>query len=623
MWFEERSWSNLRVCGIVEEWRDLWSSKGEFVLSAIAYVIATTNLLNLPKLILENGGLAFLVAYATSIFVVVFPTIILEMSVGQMTGRAPPLAFYNISPVFKGIGVSQILFTVVVLTCMTRFLGWLCIYFYHIIWTIYMGRHGLPWLSCRDFQEFIVHPCREAGAMSNFTNARKGLTAVQAESSLMQYMTSIEQPSESIAEFGNLQFYLLVAMGAVWVFVFLAICFGVRWIGKVVAFLLAIATTMMIVLFIYIVTSYGFDDYKKVWEYYLESTNWELLKDYKMWKVAVEQAIIASGIGFGVFITMASYNQRSNNLVCDSFIVVVFHLFYTVFQLAVGLAFVAIVARKTGLPIIDLLDKGESQMWHYLTYFSYEPYLKLWSGLFLVLAISVLLNILILLALNILSTMEDGFGEWASRTCPRFTLSFIISAFIFGLSVYFATQAGRHAYELATGFIKYITIFVILAFELFVVAYIYCAHRLGVDLKVMLHKSCCWCFGHTFLFLTYLLPPIPVAIAVINAMQYDYASTFSPPIHAWEWSEYVGAAIALAPLVPIPLYFLFIFLRSCCCPDAEMRQKESRCGLAFGTRLTRDVSHEKMAAPAPRYTSSAPGYLLLPQAPLAEPETYA
>ena len=42
----------------------------------------------------------------------------------------------------------------------------------------------------------------------------------------------------------------------------------------------------------------------------------------------------------------------------DSLIVVVFHLFYTVFQLAVGLAFVAIVARKTGLPMIDILDKG-------------------------------------------------------------------------------------------------------------------------------------------------------------------------------------------------------------------------------------------------------------------------
>ena len=52
------------------------------------------------------------------------------------------------------------------------------------------------------------------------------------------YFSSIEQPSESIAEFGNLQFYLLAAMGAVWIFVFLAICFGVRWIGKVCLFML-------------------------------------------------------------------------------------------------------------------------------------------------------------------------------------------------------------------------------------------------------------------------------------------------------------------------------------------------------------------------------------------------
>ncbi|PIO63247.1 hypothetical protein TELCIR_15163, partial [Teladorsagia circumcincta] len=27
MWFEERSWSNLRMSDLVEEWRDLWSFK--------------------------------------------------------------------------------------------------------------------------------------------------------------------------------------------------------------------------------------------------------------------------------------------------------------------------------------------------------------------------------------------------------------------------------------------------------------------------------------------------------------------------------------------------------------------------------------------------------------------
>lgn len=41
---------------IVEEWRDIWSAKPEFMFAAFAYLFATTNLLNLPRLILDNGG---------------------------------------------------------------------------------------------------------------------------------------------------------------------------------------------------------------------------------------------------------------------------------------------------------------------------------------------------------------------------------------------------------------------------------------------------------------------------------------------------------------------------------------------------------------------------------------
>ncbi|VDK68365.1 unnamed protein product [Gongylonema pulchrum] len=57
MWFEERSWSNLKMPStLVEEWRDLWSIKIDMIVASLAYVFATTNFLNLPRLILENGG---------------------------------------------------------------------------------------------------------------------------------------------------------------------------------------------------------------------------------------------------------------------------------------------------------------------------------------------------------------------------------------------------------------------------------------------------------------------------------------------------------------------------------------------------------------------------------------
>ncbi|VDL73564.1 unnamed protein product [Nippostrongylus brasiliensis] len=98
MWFEERSWSNLRMSDLVEEWRDLWSFKVDFIVAAISYVFATTNFLNLPKLILENGG---------------------------------------------RIGIAQVLFTLLVLATMTRLLGWLFLFVFHLFWTIQANRPGI------------------------------------------------------------------------------------------------------------------------------------------------------------------------------------------------------------------------------------------------------------------------------------------------------------------------------------------------------------------------------------------------------------------------------------------------------------------------------------------------
>ena len=45
---------------VEEEWRDIWSSKREMFIAALAYVFATTNLLNFPRLVLDNGGCLFL-----------------------------------------------------------------------------------------------------------------------------------------------------------------------------------------------------------------------------------------------------------------------------------------------------------------------------------------------------------------------------------------------------------------------------------------------------------------------------------------------------------------------------------------------------------------------------------
>lgn len=615
MWFEERSWSNLRMTELVEEWRDLWQSKIEFLLAAISYVFATTNFLNLPKLILENGGVAFAAAYGTSLLVLVLPTILLELAIGQLTGRAPVLAFFNLSPVFKGVGVSQILFSLVVLACMTRFLGWLFLYTFQLFWN--MAKPGLPWLNCQGFPEILSQPCREAGSLANFTaDAQSKMSTLRTESSLMQFMTHFEQPSESIADFGQFQYYLLAAQGLVWIIVFFAIWFGVRWLGKVASLMLIASFSTFVALCVHSLTIGGLQE---ILEVYWRATDWNRLADYHVWKLAVEQAILATGIGFGAFITMGSYIRKENNLVGDSFVIVISHIVLTGMQVMTVVGLVGYVSMKTGLQPIELMDKGESQMWHILAYLSYVPLVKVWTGAVLIASICILLNVFYLLSLSVLSSLEDGLGDRWSRCFPRVVLALFTCCLVFSMSLYFATQAGRHAYELATGSLKYVTVFVILTFELFATAWFYCAHRLGMDLHTMLRHACCWCLGHFILLFTYVLPVLPASVAFLNIVSYDFSS-FSPAIHAWQWSELVGLACALGPILPIPLYFLGAIMKACCCSDQQGHSKTQRLKLAICTRLRRE--NEK-SAPPPRYTGSAPGYLLLPQAPLAEPETYA
>lgn len=86
--------------------------------------------------------MAFLTAYGIALLVIIWPILILELSIGQLTGRAPIQALYNICPVFKGVGVSQIIFSLMVMAYMTRYIAWLLLYLFHIFWTIFEDRPG-------------------------------------------------------------------------------------------------------------------------------------------------------------------------------------------------------------------------------------------------------------------------------------------------------------------------------------------------------------------------------------------------------------------------------------------------------------------------------------------------
>jgi hypothetical protein len=95
----------------------------------------------------------------------------------------------------------------------------------------------LPWLNCQNFVELQTTPCKEPAAIANASqlelNSLVRLSTFVPDSALSQFMRALENPSTSIAEIGHFQIYVLISQGIVWALVFAAICFGVRWLGKV------------------------------------------------------------------------------------------------------------------------------------------------------------------------------------------------------------------------------------------------------------------------------------------------------------------------------------------------------------------------------------------------------
>lgn len=213
-----------------------------------------------------------------------------------------------------GVGVSQVLLSLVTLACMTRYLAWLFLYIFHLFWVIIDERPGLPWLNCQSFPELQTAPCRESAAVANSSELGSliRLSTFVPDSAISQFMRALEQPTTSIAEIGQFQIYLLIAQGIVWALVFAAICFGVRWLGKITVFTFISPLCLLLILLSRVLFLSGA---LQMFERLYQITNWERLADYIVWKLAVEQAILATGVGFGVFITIGSYNKRSNNLV--------------------------------------------------------------------------------------------------------------------------------------------------------------------------------------------------------------------------------------------------------------------------------------------------------------------
>ncbi|XP_015773091.1 PREDICTED: sodium- and chloride-dependent GABA transporter 1-like [Acropora digitifera] len=318
--------------------RDRWSRKVEFLLSSFGFCVGYGNIWRFPYLCLRNGGGGFLIPYFVFLVFGGIPIFFLEQSVGQLTQSAPVHAWNKLCPLLRGIGFASIVISFLVSIYYNVIVAWSLFYFFKAF------KKDIPWLGCH-------HPWNTADCYVYNASDTNATGTSSSEEFLAKEVLKV---SSGIDEPGALNLPLAISLLVAWVLVYFCVWKGVRSMGKV-AYVTATAPFFVLVtLFIRGITLPGAKDGV---EFYL-LPSWEQLAHPQAWIDAAAQVLLSFGMGMGVNLTFASYNNKQNDIMKDSFIISIANCVTSVFAGFTIFSILGFVAGRQDKTIDELAAQG-------------------------------------------------------------------------------------------------------------------------------------------------------------------------------------------------------------------------------------------------------------------------
>lgn len=221
-----------------EKSRPVWGNSIEFLMSCISMSVGLGNIWRFPFTAYENGGGAFLIPYIIVLIIIGKPMYYLEMILGQFTSRSG-VKIWSLNPLFKGVGIGQLLATICVITYYCSMIALSL----HYMFASFSS--DLPWNTCRPEWENCVD---SKPLQSNIT-----VTPGEGSSSSSEYyfLTTVLKETDDITHgIGTPDWKLSLWLLLAWAVVYLIIIRGVRSSGKAAYFLALFPYVVIITLLI-------------------------------------------------------------------------------------------------------------------------------------------------------------------------------------------------------------------------------------------------------------------------------------------------------------------------------------------------------------------------------------
>ncbi|KAJ6659966.1 hypothetical protein lerEdw1_018163 [Lerista edwardsae] len=551
--------------------RGQWSNKVEFVLSVAGEIIGLGNVWRFPYLCYKNGGGAFFIPYLIFLFTCGIPVFLLETALGQYTSQGGITAWRKICPLFEGkspvvrflyisAAKQTVLFShektgVGYASQVTE--SYLNIYYIVILaWALFYLFNSftavLPWASCNN--PWNTDHCVDFLNSSMWEN--KTLPP-NATSSVIEFWEKRALGiTDGIHNLGTVRWELALCLLLAWIICYFCIWKGVKSTGKVVYFTATFPYVMLIVLLIRGVTLPGATEGII---FYLKP-DVSRLADPQVWMDAGTQIFFSYAICQGCLTALGSYNKYHNNCYRDCFMLCFLN---SATSFVAGFAIFSVLgfmAQEQGVPISEVAESGPG-----LAFIAYPkavtlmPFSQLWSCLFFLMLIFLGLDSQFVCVESLVTAIVDLFPEIFRKKGRRELLILAIAVICYLLGLLLVTEGGMYIFQLfdyygASG----MCLLFLAIFEVICVGWVYGADRFYDNIEDMIGYRPWPLVKYCWLLFT---PGVCLATFLFSLIRYTplrYNNIYDYP----QWGIALGWLMALSSMICIPLYVVFILLRT-------------------------------------------------------------